>query len=215
LAAVGGVGAGLDDRDLDAEVRDLGGEGLAERLERPLRRVVDADVRERADPADARHLQDVARSLRAEVGHRGLGDEQGAEHVGVELRPGLGLGDLLDHAELAVAGIVDDDVEPAVAVVGVLHRGEDGVPVGDVELQRQDLVAEPLHEVVQRRGVAGGGGDRVLTLEGGDRPLAAEAAGRAGDEPGLRHARRQGGPREICSVRSGANRTPSLLATVD
>src|SRR3954467_14661938 len=54
-APVGGVRARLHDGDLDAEVGDLLGQGLAEALQRPLGGVVDADVREGADPPDARH----------------------------------------------------------------------------------------------------------------------------------------------------------------
>ena len=86
------------------------------------------------------------------------------------------LGELLDEAEVAVAGVVDDDVEPAEVVVRLLDGGEVGVAVGDVELDRQQRVAVLLGEVVERRGVAGGGGDLVAALQRRDRPLPAEAA---------------------------------------
>ncbi len=44
-------------------------------------------------------------------------------------------------------------------------------------------------QVVQRRGVARGGGDLVAALQRGDRPLPSEAARRTGDEPNFfRHA---------------------------
>ena len=102
-------------------------------------------------------MQDVAGALRAQEGQGGLRDEQRPEHVGVELRARLGLGDLLDHPELAVAGVVDDDVERAEVVVCLPHGGEDGVPVVDVELERQYLVAELLHQVVEALRVAGRG----------------------------------------------------------
>ena len=121
----------------------------------------------------------------AQERQRGLGDPQRAEQVGLELVAGVGLAELLDHAELAVAGVVDDDVEPAEVLVRLRDGGEVGVAVGDVELERQQPVAVLLDEVVEGGQVARGGGDRVAALEGGDRPLAAEAAGRAGDEPDL------------------------------
>ena len=81
------------------------------------------------------------------IRQRGLGDPQRAEHVGLDLVARLGLGELLDEAELAVAGVVDDDVEPAEVVVGLLDRGEVGVAVGHVERDRQQRVA-----VLRRRG---------------------------------------------------------------
>src|SRR3954465_15490633 len=49
-APVGGKTARLDDRDPDAEVGDLLGQRLADALQRPFRAVVDAAVRERAQP---------------------------------------------------------------------------------------------------------------------------------------------------------------------
>ncbi len=86
------------------------------------------------------------------------------------------LGQLLDEAEVAVAGVVDDDVEPAEVVVGLLDGGEVGVAVGDVQLDRQQRVAVFLDEVGERRGVAGGARDLVAAIEGRDRPFPAEAA---------------------------------------
>ena len=61
--------------------------------------------------ADARDLDDVARALRAHDRQRRLRDPQRAEDVGLQLRAHLGLGQLLDHAEVPVARVVDDDVE--------------------------------------------------------------------------------------------------------
>ena len=116
----------------------------------------------------------MAAALRAQVRQRGLGDPQRAEHVRLDLVAGLLLGQLLDEAELAVAGVVDHDVEPAEVVVGLLDRGEVGVAVGDVERDRQQRVAVLRDQVVERRGVARGGGHLVAALQRGDRPLPAE-----------------------------------------
>ena len=110
------------------------------------------------------------------IRQRGLGDPQRAEDVRLDLVARLLLGQLLDEAELPVAGVVDDDVEPAEVVVRLLDRGEVGVAVGHVELDRQQRVAVLLDEVVERRGVARGGGDLVAALQRRDRPLPAEAA---------------------------------------
>jgi len=46
-----------------------------------------------------------------------LCDPQGAEQIRLELVARLLLAELLDHPELAVAGIVDDNVEPAETLV--------------------------------------------------------------------------------------------------
>ena len=188
-APVRGERAGLDDRHLHAERLDFLGEGLAQSLQRPLRRVVHADVLERRDPADRRDLQDVARVLAAQDGQRGLGDPQRAEHVRLELVARVGLGQFLDHAELAVAGVVDDDVEPSEVPGGQFHRREVRRAVVDVQLQRQQRVAELLAQVIQRGGVARGGGHLVSALQRGDRPLASEAFRCSRDEPGLHGAR--------------------------
>ena len=180
---VRGEAARLDQRDVNVERSDLLRQRLGEPLERPLRRVVDADVLERRDAADRRHLDDVPAALGAQVGKRGLGDPQRAEHVGLDLVARLLLGQLLDEAEVPVACVVDHDVQPAEVVVGLPDRGEVRVAVGHVELDRQQRVAVFLGQVGQRRGVARGGGDLVAALQGRDRPLPAESARRARDEP--------------------------------
>jgi hypothetical protein len=56
-------------------------------------------------------------------------------------------GELLDEAEVAVAGVVDDDVQAAEVVVRLLDGGEGGVAVGDVELDRQQRFAVLLGEI--------------------------------------------------------------------
>ena len=70
---------------MDAERRDLLRQRLREALQRPLGRVVDADVLERGDAADRRHLDDVPAALRPQERQRGLGDPQRAEHVRLDL----------------------------------------------------------------------------------------------------------------------------------
>jgi hypothetical protein len=127
----------------------------------------------------------VAAALLAQIRKRRLRHPQGAEQIGLDLRPGLLLADLLDHAELPVSGVVDHDVEPAEVVVRLADHVEDRLAVGDVEGERGDRVAVLVHEVVQRRRVAGGRRHTVAAVEGGDGPLAAEAAGRSRDEPDL------------------------------
>ena len=128
-------------------------------------------------------------ALRPQDRQRRLGDPERPEEVGLHLGPDLVLGQLLDEPEVPVAGVVDDDVELPEGPVRGLDGREVRLPVGDVELERQDRLAVLLHQVVQGRDVAGRGGHPVAAVERGLGPLAAEAAGRAGDEPCLlRHA---------------------------
>ena len=82
---------------------------------------------------------------------------------------------LLDEAELAVAGVVDDDVQAPEMVVGLLYRGEVGGAIGDVQCDRQNRVAELVDQIGQCRGVARGCGDFVAPIQGGDCPFPSEA----------------------------------------
>ena len=86
---------------------------------------------------------------------------------------------------MPVAGVVDDDVQPPEVIMGLRDGGEVGCPVGDVEPDGKDRVTVNLDEVGHGVGIAGGGGDLVAALECCDRPLAAEAARCASDEPHL------------------------------
>ena len=107
---------------------------------------------------------------------RGLRHPQRAEHVRLDLGARLLFGELLDEAEVAVAGVVDDDVQAAEVVVRLLDGGEVGVAVGDVELDRQQRFAVLLGEIVERSRVAGRGRYLVAALQRRDRPLPAESA---------------------------------------
>lgn len=118
----------------------------------------------------------MAAALSAQVRQRRLRDPQRAEDVRLDLRARFVLGDLFEHSELSVAGVVDDDVEPPEMVVGRLHRGEIGVTIRHVECQREQRITELGGEVVQRGHVAGGSGHLIAALQGRDRPFATEAA---------------------------------------
>ena len=134
-------------------------------------------------PADRRHLDDVPAALGAQERQRRLGNPQRAEHVGLDLVARFGFREFLDEAELAVAGVVDDDVEAPEVVVRRGDGGEIRVAIGHVELDGQQRVGVLLGQVVQRGDVARGGRDLVAAFQRGDRPLASEAARCPGDEP--------------------------------
>jgi hypothetical protein len=168
---------------VDAEVGDLERERLAERLQRPLRRVVHADSGKRGDAADRGDLDDVAGALLAHDRQRRLGHPDRAEDVGLDLVAGLLRGDLLDRAEEPVAGVVDDHVEAAELLPGRLHGGDVGVHVLHVERQGQHVVAVLLGQRLERRYVARRRRHPVTALERRFGPDPAEALRAPGDEP--------------------------------
>src|SRR5437660_6792686 len=127
----------------------------------------------------------MAGALRAHDRQRRLGHPESAEHIGFDLVAGFLFADLLDGAEMAVAGIVDDDVEPAKALVRLGDSRVDGFLVGDVELDRGDVVAIFLDQISERAGVTGGRGNAVATRQRGLGPYAAKTLRRSGDEPNL------------------------------
>ena len=108
---------------------------------RPLGGVVHADAHEGRDPTDRRHLDDVTAALLAQEWKRGLSDPQRPEQVRLDLLARLTLAELLDHAELPVAGVVDDDVQPAEVLVRAADALERRRAVGHVQRKGEESVA--------------------------------------------------------------------------
>ncbi len=88
---------------MDAEVRNLLRQRLRESLKDPLRCVIGTDRREGGDAAQARHLNDMSRTLRTHDGQRRLGDPQRPEKVRFELGAHIIFRQFLDHAEMAIS----------------------------------------------------------------------------------------------------------------
>ncbi len=137
--------------------------------------MVETDPGEGRDPTDARDLHDVPAALLAQERQASLGHPQGTEQVRLDLGASLLLADLLDRAEQAVAGVVDDDVEAAEVLVRAGDRLESGRTIGDVELECEHVLAIGLDELRERVRVAGRRRDPVAARERRLRPLATEA----------------------------------------
>ena len=141
----GGVGAfGFDDAgvegvDADALGAELEGEDAGDGVDRTLGGGVDR-AGGRRDAADQRADVDDAAAL-AEVLGRGLGDEQEAEDVDVELLVEVLGGDGFEGAELVDAGVVDEDVELAVVLDGGVDDGLRVGGLGDVALDGDGFAA--------------------------------------------------------------------------
>lgn len=102
----------------------------------------------------ARVSNDVSRTLCAHNWQHRLRDPQRPEKVRFELGAHIIFRQFLDHAEVAIPGVIDNDIELAEVVSGSLYRVKGSAAVGDIELERQDSVAVPLDERVQGPQVA-------------------------------------------------------------
>ncbi len=83
--------------------------------------MIGANRRERGDAAQARHLNDMSRTMRTHDGQRRLGDPQRPEKVRFELGAHILFREFLNHAEMAIASIIDNNIEPAEVVGSSLH----------------------------------------------------------------------------------------------
>jgi len=123
--------------------------------------------------------------------HR-LGHLQQAEYIGLELGADVFLARLLEEAEMAVARVVDQHIDPAEALGRRCNRGLRLLGLGDVEIDGQQPIADrvgPLgaDRLGQAFAVARGRDHLVTGLQRRFRDLGAEAAAGAGNEPCLRH----------------------------
>jgi hypothetical protein len=81
----------------------------------------------------AAHHHDRAGAARSHVRQHRSSQRERPEHVQIEQRAQLAVRGLLDGADLGAAGVVDQDVDPAVALQDGGDCGVDRGTVGDVE----------------------------------------------------------------------------------
>ena len=91
---------------------------------------------------------------------------------------------LLDGGAVAVAGVVDQDVDRAEALLAGPNGLGHLAGVGDVERDGEGGVGVGVGEVLDGAGVAGGEDGVVAGVEHGPGQVAAEAGRAAGDQPG-------------------------------
>ncbi len=160
-AELGAERAGLDDQHADAERCDLGRQRLGHPLERELRRAVGAESGRRDLAAHRAHLHDRAAALRAHMRQHRLRQGDGAEEHRVHERAQLAGVDLLDRADRAVAGVVDEHVDAAEA----LERGATAAATWASSVtssaQREHAVGRAGDELVERLRAARRGDDAV------------------------------------------------------
>jgi hypothetical protein len=88
------------------------GQDFREALDSPLGGRVGGPAGRAQPPAHRGDLDEVAGALLAQQRDGGLGDDDRAEQVGVDLLTEVLQRSVLDRADVAVAGVVDDDVQP-------------------------------------------------------------------------------------------------------
>ena len=112
------------------------------------------------------------------------GEVDRAEEGGLDLRPERLRAQLLEEAGVEVARVVDQHVDPAEPLDRSRHGRLSLRGIGDVELDRQEVVV-----FSDRRadllGVSSGGDDRVTSGQRGLGDVDPQAAAGAGDEPDL------------------------------
>ena len=152
---VGAEGSGLDDDDLDAERGELDGEGLGQAFDGVLGGVVVAGGGEADEAADGADIDDVAGSAGAHAGEDGVGGVDEAEEVGFEHGADLIVLTFFDGGEVAVAGVVDQDVDPAELGFGGFDGGGDLLGFSDVELEGERRAVVAGDEVLDLLGLTG------------------------------------------------------------
>ena len=110
------------------------------------------------------------------------GDVDRAEEGGLDLRPELLRGELLEEPGVEIAGVVDQHVDPAEPVHGRLDGGLSAGGIGDVKSDDEEVVVCSEHGADLLE-VAAGGDDGVTGGQGGFGDVDAHAPAGAGDEP--------------------------------
>ena len=86
--------------------------------------------------ADRGDVHDGAAASGPHAGQDGLDHRDGAEEVRLEQGADLGVVAFFDRGAITVAGVVDQDVDAAEPLLGLLHGGGDLVGMGDVKRDR-------------------------------------------------------------------------------
>ena len=176
LAKVRGVGTGLDHRDLDAELSDLLGQSLVQRLGSGFGCGVEADQGHRCETETACYTKDVPASLLPEERQGCSQDADNAEVVRLEDILHLLVGRFFGCRDQAVPGIVHKHIQATKMLECLVDDLCHPFTVGYIELQRQDQVSESLSKIGNVPQFAGDRSHLVSALERGLSPDASETA---------------------------------------
>ncbi|HVK46168.1 MAG TPA: hypothetical protein VM429_14845 [Micropruina sp.] len=109
-------------------------------------------------------------------------DVQRTEEVRLQLRPELGVTDLLEEPGVEVPGIIDQDVDPPEPRHGSIDRRLRGSRIGDIQRHGQQVVllAKCCGDL---GGIPSRGDHEAAGLQGGPHQVDPHATGGAGDQP--------------------------------
>ena len=113
---------------------------------------------------------------------RGAGDVDRAEEGGLDLRPELLRAQLLEEAGVEVARVVNQHVDPAEPVDRSRHSRLGVGGIGDIQLDRQQVVLLS-DRSTDLPGVPSGGDDLVTSGQRSLGDVDAQTAAGAGDQP--------------------------------
>ena len=193
---VGRGRAGTDRRHLDPEVAELEHARLGQAHEAELGRVVAGQVRVGDQAGDRGDVDDCARALPLHRRHDRARAQEGPAQVDAEHLVELLERQLVDRPEVAEPRVVDQHVEPAVALERRLRHDVDGAVVAHVGGDDQRLAAKRFDLAGQGLEVgdgAGGEGDVRARPGQRQRDAATDAPRRTGDERDLLGQRLGGG----------------------
>ena len=132
--------AGLNQNHIYAEGLQLHAQGIAQSLHRILGHVIPAAERQH-HPADHRaHIHNAAEAVLPHGRKHQLGEARQAEDIHLQLPAGLLHGNILDGAEVTVAGIVHQHVYTAFRRQDIGHAGLHGRFGGNVQAQGRNAV---------------------------------------------------------------------------
>ena len=157
---VGAEGAGLNQRDPNAQRPDFLGQAFGQPLQGEFRRRVNPRARHGGKSGDGRHVDDMSPALGPKEGKRRLDHLKWSEKIDVENAPNFRGAGFLDRSKQSIPGIVEDHVQPAVARLS-RHDRRPGL-VGQRQFQRKDV--QPVRERLQTGVAVAGCADNDISL---------------------------------------------------
>jgi hypothetical protein len=176
--------AGLDRHDGDPQRLHLLTQGRGQSLQRRLGgHVVTRSDRTAAHPARG-DVDDRATAPLAHLGQDRLDQRGRAEEVGGKQLLDLVVGCLLDGGAVAMAGVIDQDIDDAEAFLGGPHDVTHPGVVGDIERERQRRIGVPSGEIFDPGRVTSRHHNPLATVQGRGGKRSPQAGRAASDEPG-------------------------------
>ncbi|MDX6280463.1 MAG: hypothetical protein QOH03_1534 [Kribbellaceae bacterium] len=139
----------LEDGDLHPERSEFVSEAAGETRHGPFGRLVGGQARAGHADTEGGDLEDVTAALLAQNRYDRLRHVHHTVEIGVDLCPERVDRRVVERGQIAVAGVVDDDIDATERLLGLNDRPRGRVVVGDVESQDEYCVAVLVDEILQ------------------------------------------------------------------